>query len=115
MIIVSDFSLSGLLSGQYGAAIVSCWPGQRVLVRRGTLVVVPTTASVDTLLIPRAFEVSGGGDFEYLRSALLSDDVPFVPPDALDTLEDRNEKTKEYRMFRKRDDYAFAIVFRSKR
>ena len=107
--------LSGLLSGQYGAVIVSCWPGQRVLVRRGTLVVVPTTASVDTFLIPRPFEVSGGGDLEYLRSALLSDDVPFVPPDALDTLEDRNKKTKEYRIFRRRDDYIPAIILRSKR
>jgi hypothetical protein len=73
------------------------------------------TVSIDTFLVPGPFEVSGGGDFEYLRSALLSDDVPFVTPDAIDSLEDRNEKTKEYRIFRRRDDYLSGIIRRSKR
>jgi hypothetical protein len=73
------------------------------------------TVSIDTFLVPGPFEVSGGGDFEYLRSAVLSDDVPFVPPDAIDSLEVRNEKTKEYRIFRRRDDYLSGIIRRSKR
>jgi len=94
---------------------VSCWPGQLALVDRHTLAQVRVTVSIDTFLVPGPFEVSGGGDFEYLRSALLSDDVPFVPPDAIDSLEDRNEKTKEYRIFRRRDDYLSGIIRRSKR
>lgn len=94
---------------------MSCWPGQLALVDRHTLAQVRVTVSIDTFLVPGPFEVSGGGDFEYLRSALLSDDVPFVPPDALDSLEDRNEKTKEYRIFRRRDDYISGIIRRSKR
>ena len=94
---------------------MSCWPGQLALVDRHTLAQVRVTVSIDTFLVPGPFEVSGGGDFEYLRSALLSDDVPFVPPDAIDSLEDRNEKTKEYRIFRRRDDYLSGIIRRSKR
>lgn len=94
---------------------MSCWPGQLALVDRHTLAQVRVTVSIDTFLVPGPFEVSGGGDFEYLRSALLSDDVPFVPPDAIDSLEVRNEKTKEYRIFRRRDDYLSGIIRRSKR
>lgn len=94
---------------------MSCWPGQLALVDRHTLAQVRVTVSIDTFLVPGPFEVSGGGDFEYLRSALLSDDVPFVPPDAIDSLEDRNERTKEYRIFRRRDDYLSGIIRRSKR
>lgn len=94
---------------------MSCWPGQLALVDRHTLAQVRVTVSIDTFLVPGPFEVSGGGDFEYLRSALLSDDVPFVTPDAIDSLEDRNEKTKEYRIFRRRDDYLSGIIRRSKR
>jgi hypothetical protein len=112
-ITVSEFLLSGLLLGQYGAVTVSCWPGQPPLVHRRTLAQVRVTVSIDTFLIPGSFEVSGGGDFEYLRSALLSDDVPSVPPNALDTLEERNENTEEYRIFRRRDDYVFAVIRRS--
>ena len=106
--------LSRLLSGQDGAVTVSCWPGQPPLVHRRTLAQVRVTVSIDTFLIPEPFEVSGGGDLEYLRSALLSDAVPFIPPDALDSLEDRNEKTEEYRIFRRRDDYVSAIIRRFK-
>ena len=96
---------------------MSCWPGdgELALVHRLTLAQVPLSASIDRFSIPEPFEVSGGGGFEYLRSALLSDDVPFVPPDALDTLEDRNEKTNEYRIFRRRDDYIPAVIRRFNR
>jgi hypothetical protein len=79
------------------------------------VVQVSATVSINTFLIPESFEVSGGGDFEYLLSALLSNDAPFVPPFAIDTLEDRNEKTKEYRTFRRRDDYVSSLMRRSKR
>lgn len=88
---------------------MSCWSGQLGLVHRESLLPVPATASVVTLSCPEPFEVLGGGDIEALRSALASDDASPNHCSSIKKLDDMNEQTKEYRVFRRKDEYISAI------
>ncbi len=54
----------------------------------------------------------GGGDIEILRSALGSDDPPANHCSSIKKLDDMNEQTEEYRVFRRRDEYISAIHFK---
>ena len=49
-------------------------------------------------------EVLGGGDIEALSCALRGEDVPFVRPDILETLDEEFERTAGYEIFKMRDD-----------
>lgn len=101
--------LPGLVSCCNAAISMSCWPGQLGLVRRGSLVPIPATASVDIWQSPEPFEVLGGGDIEALRSALSADHAPCEHCHNSDKLDDRNLQEEEYRVFRRRDEYILAI------
>jgi hypothetical protein len=53
--------------------------------------------------------VLGGGDIEVLRSVLSTDDASGNHCSNLKKLDDINEQIKEYRVFRRQDEYISAI------